>query len=131
MEDLEQIGKLSTTFNLKKKCEERGVELEIKNYLLYLAYWVTWYENEGFGNRDMDNILLAENYFKICNSSHKMCNINFNGDIMIVHENKEGLYEDSVLEDDVLGAFQAVYDYDNENEVTTKQLDAVIRELKL
>lgn len=96
MEDLEQIGKLSTTFVLRDKVEACGVDFDATNYLLYLAYWCTWELNEDFGNWDTDEVTLAYNYFKLVDNMRKMQNINFNDEVMTAREAGGSWYDTTI-----------------------------------
>lgn len=99
MEDMEQIGKLSTTFVLRDKVEACGVDFDVTNYLLYLAYWCTWELNEDFGEWDADEVILAVNYFKLVANTRKFQNINFNGEVMTARE-AGGSYYDTTIDTD-------------------------------
>jgi len=99
MEDMEQIGKLSTTFVLRDKVVACGVDFDATNYLLYLAYWCTWELNEDFGNWDTDEVTLAYNYFKLEDNTRKMQNINFNDEVMTAHE-AGGSWFDTTIDTD-------------------------------
>lgn len=96
MEDLEQIGKVSTTFVLRDKVVACGVDFDATNYLLYLAYWCTWELNEDFGNWDGDEFTLAQNYFKLVSNTRKMQNINFNDEVMTAREAGGSWYDTTI-----------------------------------
>lgn len=127
MDDLQQIGKLSTTFILSDKIKDCGVNFDVSNYILYLAYWCAWDLNENFGNWDGDEFEVAINYFKLYDNTRKMENINFNGEVMIVRE-YDGLYHDTNIDQDKRTALRIIQT--TESNVTQASLNNFAKRLQ-
>ena len=109
IDDLQEIGKLSTTFVLRDKVEACGVDFDATNYLLYLAYWCVWELNKDFGGceYEADDVLLATNCLKLVDNKRKFENINFNYEEMTAREGG-GSYYDTTIDTDKATALHII-----------------------